>query len=99
VFPGNSGGPVVTRPEITSIQGTKSFNKAALIGVVSAYLPYRDVAISQQTRRARIIFEENSGLSSVVPIDRVAEVLEIAFAASSSGGPAQSAGQPTGPAS
>jgi S1-C subfamily serine protease len=81
VFPGNSGGPVLMRPEITAIDGTKSLNKSALIGVVSSYLPYRDVAVSQQTRRPRIIFEENSGLTSVVPIDRVVEAVEIAFAA------------------
>ncbi len=76
VFPGNSGGPVVTRPEITSIEGTKAINKASLIGVVSAYLPYHDVAISQQTRRPRIIFEENSGLASIVPVDRVIETID-----------------------
>ena len=62
IFPGNSGGPVITRPELTSIQGTKSQNAAYLIGVVQSYLPYQDVAISAQTKRPRIIFEENSSL-------------------------------------
>jgi S1-C subfamily serine protease len=32
VFPGNSGGPVVSKPDINSIQGTKSINAANLIG-------------------------------------------------------------------
>ena len=81
VFPGNSGGPVVTRPEISSIQGTPAISSSFLIGMVSSYLPYRDVAISQQTRRPRIIFEENSGLASVVPVDRIIEVVELARAA------------------
>jgi hypothetical protein len=76
VFPGNSGGPVVTRPEITSIKGTKPLHEANLIGVVASYLPYQDIAISTQTRRPRIIFEENSGLTSVVPIDRVVEAVD-----------------------
>lgn len=76
IFPGNSGGPVVTRPEITAITGTQSIGQASLIGVVSAYLPYHDVAVSQQTRRPRIIFEENSGLAAVVPVDRVLETIE-----------------------
>ena len=80
VFPGNSGGPVILRPEITSIQGTSSVPNASLIGVVSAYLTYRDIAISQQTQHARITFEENSGLASVVPIDRVNEVVDLAIA-------------------
>lgn len=76
VFPGNSGGPVVTRPEMTTIKGTKGSNAAYVIGVVSSYLPYQDVAISAQTKRPRIIFEENSGLAVVVPIDRVHEAIE-----------------------
>jgi len=74
VFPGNSGGPVVTRPELSAIQGTQSQNAAYLLGLVSSYVPYRDVAVSQQTNRPRIIFEENSGLSSIVPIQYVREV-------------------------
>ena len=81
VFPGNSGGPVVTRPEITAIQGTKSANAAYLLGIVASYLPYQDVAISQQTRRPRVIFEENSGLASVFPMDYVEDVVRKAMAA------------------
>jgi len=50
VFPGNSGGPVVSKPEILAIQGTKSQGAAHLIGIVKSYVPYRDVAISAQTR-------------------------------------------------
>jgi len=73
IFPGNSGGPVVTKPEMTTIQGTKNLTSAYLIGIVSGYVPYRDVAISEQTKRPRVVFEENSGLAAVVPIDRVAE--------------------------
>jgi trypsin-like peptidase len=79
VFPGNSGGPVVTRPELAAISGTQPVHRCSLIGLVAGYLPYRDVAISQQTQRPRIIFEENSGLSAVVPIDRVTEAIELAF--------------------
>lgn len=75
IFPGNSGGPVITRPELTSIQGTKNIQSAYLVGVVQGYLPYDDVAISTQTKRPRVIFEENSGLASVVPMDYVKEVV------------------------
>lgn len=76
IFPGNSGGPVVTRPEITSIEGTKPIGRAALIGVVAAYVPYRDTAVSIQTGLPRITFEENSGLASVVPADHVIRLAE-----------------------
>lgn len=71
VFPGNSGGPVVIRPEAMSIQGTKSINKAALIGIVKSYVPFKDVAISQQTGNPRVIFEENSGLALVETVDNI----------------------------
>jgi hypothetical protein len=75
VFPGNSGGPVVLRPEIFGIQGTKTHNNAALIGVVTDYRPYTDVAVSPQTNHARVLFEENSGLADVLPINYVEETI------------------------
>jgi S1-C subfamily serine protease len=75
IFPGNSGGPVVLRPEAMAITGTKSVTKANCIGVVQSYLPYRDVAVSVQTRRPRITFDENSGLAPVIPVDRVNELM------------------------
>lgn len=46
IFPGNSGGPVVSRPETTAIQGTKPQPAAYLLGIVKSYVPYRDLAIS-----------------------------------------------------
>jgi len=76
VFPGNSGGPVVYKPELVSIQGTKPLKRAALIGIVKSYIPYQDVAISQQTQRPRVIFEENSGLANVETVDKIIETIE-----------------------
>lgn len=74
-FPGNSGGPVIVRPEIVSLQNTKAIGHAHLIGIVAAYVPYQDVAVSRQTGRDKIIFEENSGLSIVYPVDRIRETV------------------------
>ena len=76
VFPGNSGGPVVTRPEFTAIQGTRATNASYLLGMVKSYIPYRDVAISAQTKLPRIIFEENSGLTAVIPVDFIMEAVQ-----------------------
>ncbi len=76
IFPGNSGGPVVLRPEVVSIRGTKSNSSASLVGIVSSYVPYRDVAISAQTKQPRIIFEENSGLASIIPVDFLVEIID-----------------------
>ena len=78
VFPGNSGGPVLLKPELTAIRGTKSPDKCALIGMVSSYLPYQEIAVSQQTGRPRMMFEENSGLGKVVPHDAIREAVAIA---------------------
>jgi hypothetical protein len=76
IFPGNSGGPVVTRPDETYIEGTKKQDRAYVVGVIRAYIPYRDVGISQQTGQPRIMFEENSGLAEVIPMDAVKKLIE-----------------------
>jgi hypothetical protein len=79
IFPGNSGGPVLLKPESTAIQGTKSNNQCSLIGMVSSYLTYQETAVSAQTGRPRMIFEENSGLAVVVPHDVILEVVKSAI--------------------
>lgn len=79
IFPGNSGGPVVTRPEISSIQGTQAINKAALVGIVKSYVPFKDIAISQQTGNPRVIFEENSGLAIVETTDNIKSTVELCY--------------------
>ncbi len=76
IFPGNSGGPVVTKPEALSIEGTKNLTRSCLIGMVSAYIPYTDVAYSKQTGRPRVTFEENTGLALVVPVNHIAEAVD-----------------------
>jgi S1-C subfamily serine protease len=75
IFPGNSGGPVIIEPSSGSIQGTKPIKASYVIGIVKSYVPYQDVALSVQTNRPRIIFEENSGLASAHPIDHVEEMI------------------------
>lgn len=77
VFPGNSGGPIINRPEIVSLDGTNSNSSSMLIGIVSAYLPYSEVLYSKQTQRNRMITEENSGLAVVFPVDFIKETVEI----------------------
>lgn len=79
VFPGNSGGPVVIRPEAMAIQGTEAISNAALIGIVKSYVPYKDVAISQQTGNPRVMFEENSGLALVETVDNIVSTVNDCF--------------------
>lgn len=76
VFPGNSGGPVILGPNLVAIGGTKNNTTAYLVGVVRGFIPFVDVAVSQQTQRPREISEENSGLAEVIPIDRVNEAIK-----------------------
>lgn len=74
-FPGNSGGPIISRPENLSLMQTPSNPAANLIGILSAYIPYKDVLISQQTQDIRMVQTENSGLTIVHPVDRIKEVV------------------------
>ena len=76
VFPGNSGGPVISKIENMSLSGTKAVNKSSLIGIIKAYIPYHDVAYSMQTKNPRITFEENSGLSIVEPVEKIIETID-----------------------
>ena len=83
-FPGNSGSPLILRREIrfpdkVSIPGSIPTVPRKVIGIMCDYLPYQDVAISQRTKRPRVTFEENSGLSLAHPIDIVLEVEQMFF--------------------
>jgi len=75
-YPGNSGGPVIVRPEVVAIQGTQSNGSAGLIGVISSGETYSDVAVSQQTGEAKVIFTEQTGLVRVVPVEFIYEIID-----------------------
>ncbi len=77
VFPGNSGGPVVFKPEISAISGTVPINEARLIGVVKEYIPYSDIAVSRQTGRTRVIFEDNTDLGIIESVDSILETIRL----------------------
>lgn len=79
VFPGNSGSPVFFKPcafEFGS-SGLRlgTLRPPKLIGLVTSFITYTDVAISQQTGKARVTFEENSGLASALSVELIREVL------------------------
>ena len=75
-FPGNSGSPIVTRPEIVSIEGTKSLNKSVLVGIVHSYIPYTENLINSQTQQVVEIRSENSGIALVHPVEFIREVVD-----------------------
>ena len=74
-FPGNSGGPVIVRPDTTAIAGTNPITHAYLIGMVSHNITRSEVAVSEETGEPRVVFLENTGLSRVVPISAIKETL------------------------
>lgn len=79
IFPGNSGGPIFLQPSPFAVEGTKSNLFPYLIGMVSAYIPYEDMAVSLQTGRTRVVFEENSGIVEVIPSDAILRTIELAM--------------------
>jgi S1-C subfamily serine protease len=76
VFPGNSGGPVINKPEIHGIEKTGIVQNSFLIGMVQQYIPYYDKAISEQTNNVRVFFVENSGLAAIIPTNYILETLD-----------------------
>ena len=76
-FPGNSGSPIVTRPEIVSISGTKSLNKSMLLGIVHSYIPYQETLMNTQTKQVVEIRSENSGIAKVHPVELIREVVDL----------------------
>lgn len=45
---------------------------------MKSYVPYTDMAVSSQTRKARIVFEENSGLTAVEGVDAILQTIKLA---------------------
>ncbi len=76
-FPGNSGSPIVNRPEIISIEGTKNLNRSVLVGIIHSYIPYREDLISTQTNEIVEIRRENSGLANAHPVEFIHDVINM----------------------
>ena len=79
VFPGNSGSPVFLNYSLTYRDGQLIIDEnvlsGALLGLIGSYIPYDDVAVSQQTGKPRVVFQENTGLSNVWSVNFIREIL------------------------
>ncbi len=80
-FPGNSGSPVFLKPSPIRFDKNRiSLGKDPLggkfVGIIGEYIPYQEIAISTQTGRPRVIFEENTGLSKVWSVEFIKEILD-----------------------
>lgn len=76
-FPGNSGSPIVLRPETSTIIGTKSLNKSVLVGIIHSYLPYQEQLVNSQTQRVVEIRSENSGIANAYPVEYIRDVIDL----------------------
>lgn len=78
VFPGNSGGPVLTKPEVASLDGTKAVSSVYVLGAVSRYISYKEPLFSHQSQPPSLgaISIENSGLAFVVPMDYAKQICQ-----------------------
>lgn len=83
-FPGNSGSPVFLKPAMVRYNksgGTTTTIGAdpvggKFIGIVGEYETYSEIAISSQTGRPRILFEENTGLTKVWSVNYIAAIID-----------------------
>ena len=75
-FPGNSGSPIILRPELTSIQGTKNLLRSVLVGIIHSYIPYEETLINSQTKRLVEIRSENSGIAYAHPVEFIRDVID-----------------------
>lgn len=79
-FPGNSGSPVFLLPTPIKItdKGTQIGGpvEIKLAGIIGAYVPYKDEAISKQTGEIRAIFTENTGLALVHSTALLQEIID-----------------------
>lgn len=76
-FPGNSGSPIITKPEVISIKGSKALGRPVLIGIVHSYKPYQERLISLQTKELVETRSENSGIASANPVEYIREIVEM----------------------
>lgn len=76
-FPGNSGSPIIYRPELSFIKGTKNLKKSVLMGVIHSYIPYEEHLISTQTKQIVEKRQENSGIALMHPVEYIRDIIDV----------------------
>lgn len=75
-FPGNSGSPVILRPDALAIEGTENLMRSVLVGIVHSYIPYEDQLKSMATGRIVEVRSENSGIAKAHPVEFIREIVD-----------------------
>jgi len=76
-FPGNSGSPIIYRPELSFIEGTKNLSKSVLMGIIHSYIPYEELLISTQTKQIVEKRQENSGIALMHPVEYIRDIIDV----------------------
>lgn len=81
-FPGNSGGPVIFMPNLDgSCCNNNSSSK--IIGIIHSCISYKEECFNEVTGTIDNVYEENSGLALVHPMDLVVQTIELSQKATS----------------
>jgi hypothetical protein len=81
VFPGNTGSPVCLKPSAIRFGrvGGRTVDRDPLggrfVGIIGEYIAFQELAVSVQTGRPRVMFEENTGLSKVWSVGFINEII------------------------
>ena len=78
-YPGNSGSPIISRPELGSVGKTTPIKNAVLIGIINSYIPYQEQLMNMQIKKVVEIRSENSGIAVANPVEFIKDVMEIEF--------------------
>jgi len=76
-FPGNSGSPVIYVPphRLDIDMDPPLLQEQRLVGIVKREISFQDRAISEQSKVPRAVFVDNTGLTEVIPVARLAELM------------------------
>lgn len=72
-IPGNSGAPVINRPEVNYIEGTSHNSSSNLIGIITGTIDYSEKCDDDKCPKEH---EKNSGIATVHTVDAIIEVVE-----------------------
>lgn len=72
-IPGNSGAPVINRPENSYIRGTSHNASSNLVGIISGTIDYSEKC---ENAECNMEHEKNSGFAIVHPVDTIKDVVE-----------------------
>lgn len=70
---------MVNRAEFFGIQGTKTLSRCVLVGIIHAYLSYRESLVNSQTQEIVEVRSENSGIALMHPVEYIREVIDMFY--------------------